>query len=488
MSARAGLRRGWCPSVLRPMPSGDGLLLRLGIPGGAMQAALARQIADCARRFGNGLVDLTRRANLQLRGVCETALPSLVARLASLGLVPPEEEPEAACNIMASPLAGIDPSAVCDIRPMVMALRECLASERALVALPAKFGFLVDDGGEPSLDDVDADIRFKAMFLPSGPRFLVGLGGHADAAVTIGSCAARDLPDAAIALARAFLELRGEEDEAPRRMGNLVGLLGAHAIARSARALIVAAPKQARAPTLSPRERGCFDEVEAGEGTVPLGILPLSLPSLTRGPPSPARGEGKPPIGFRLLDKRLGFLGVAAPFGRLASDQLERLAESAEETRGELRLSPWRAILVTNVTASQSEKLSHRFAGSGFITEASDPRLAVTACPGSPACLRATVSTRDDALLLAPLARSFAAEGIGMHLSGCAKGCARSGATCVTLVGHDGRYDLVLDGTTGDRPRRQGLTAEEAKTALVQIIADRATLAKARAGNLGRIR
>ena len=69
MSAVAELRRGWCPSVARPMPSGDGLLVRLNMPGGSVPLALMRGIASCARRFGNGLIDLTRRGNLQLRGV-----------------------------------------------------------------------------------------------------------------------------------------------------------------------------------------------------------------------------------------------------------------------------------------------------------------------------------------------------------------------------------------------------------------------------------
>src|SRR6202011_418022 len=119
VSARPDLRRGWCPSLLRPMPSGDGLLLRLHLPCGVLPPALARGIALCARRFGNGLIDLTRHGNLQLRGVGEAALPALQMQLCELLPSLAEDAPEAARNIVASPLAGLDPRAICDIRPIV---------------------------------------------------------------------------------------------------------------------------------------------------------------------------------------------------------------------------------------------------------------------------------------------------------------------------------------------------------------------------------
>ena len=102
-----------------------------------------------------------------------------------------------------------------------------------------------------------------------------------------------------------------------------------------------------------------------------------------------------------------------------------------------------------------------------------DPRLNVAACPGKPACARGTVSPREDALLLGRVAQGLCLSSpglIGLHISGCAKGCARSTATKATLVGRNGRYDLVIDGTADDPPMREGLTLEEAKIALEQIV------------------
>src|SRR5205823_4703406 len=61
-------RRGYCPGALRPMLSGDGLLVRLRLSCNEATPELARAIADWAARFGNGALDLSARSNLQMRG------------------------------------------------------------------------------------------------------------------------------------------------------------------------------------------------------------------------------------------------------------------------------------------------------------------------------------------------------------------------------------------------------------------------------------
>src|SRR5215470_331896 len=79
--------KGWCPSAFRPMLSGDGLVVRIRPRGGRLTAAQACGIADLAERHGNGLIDLTGRANLQIRGVREDCHEPLVVALAELALV-----------------------------------------------------------------------------------------------------------------------------------------------------------------------------------------------------------------------------------------------------------------------------------------------------------------------------------------------------------------------------------------------------------------
>jgi precorrin-3B synthase len=103
MSARVG----WCPGALRPMESGDGWLVRLRLTAGVLSLDRARAIAALARRHGNGLIDLSSRANLQLRGVTEASLALLTAELDALGLLDADADAEAVRNVVVSPLAGL---------------------------------------------------------------------------------------------------------------------------------------------------------------------------------------------------------------------------------------------------------------------------------------------------------------------------------------------------------------------------------------------
>jgi precorrin-3B synthase len=142
---------------------------------------------------------------------------------------------------------------------------------------------------------------------------------------------------------------------------------------------------------------------------------------------------------------------------------------------GELRLTPWRAVLVP-CAARDAEALRAMLMRVGLVTDPGDARLAVVACPGAPACARATTPAREDAEALAPLARALG-EGVTLHVSGCAKGCARAAPARATLVGRDGRYDLVIDGTVGMAPAARALTRDGAAALLARLAASLAEAA-----------
>ncbi len=112
MKSAAALEvKGWCPGALRPMRSGDGLIVRVRPLCGRFTPNELMALAEAAQRFGNGHIDLTRRANLQIRGASEETLPGLHEIIGGLGLLDATPEAEAVRNLMISPLAGIDPTA-----------------------------------------------------------------------------------------------------------------------------------------------------------------------------------------------------------------------------------------------------------------------------------------------------------------------------------------------------------------------------------------
>ena len=147
--------RGWCPSALRPMLSGDGFLLRVRPRGGRLTSAQASSLAKLATALGNGLIDLTGRANLQIRGVRKRDQDALAALLDRLSLVDANAECEARRNILVAPFwREGDPTQLLGVE-----------LERALAAtslrLPEKFGFAVDCGQMRVLVQAPADVRIE---------------------------------------------------------------------------------------------------------------------------------------------------------------------------------------------------------------------------------------------------------------------------------------------------------------------------------------
>ena len=91
----SGRVQGWCPGALRPMPSGDGLVVRVRPHAGRLVPEQALALAGLAEVHGNGLIDLGTRAHVQLRGVRKETLPALHAALSGLGLLDPDAGIEA---------------------------------------------------------------------------------------------------------------------------------------------------------------------------------------------------------------------------------------------------------------------------------------------------------------------------------------------------------------------------------------------------------
>ncbi|WOJ91013.1 precorrin-3B synthase [Methylocapsa polymorpha] len=423
MTAAASLRKGWCPGALRPMPAKDGFLVRLRISGGALSAVAMRRLAQAGRDHGNGLFDLSSRANLQMRGVSERSLPLLRKMLDDLGLLDQDAEAEAIRNVLASPLAGLD--APIDVRSIARSLEAALVRETELHGLPGKFGFLIDDGGALSLAHVPADVRFD--YSAERDAFAVRTGGSAREAAFLCDCEPRDVVDIALRLARAFMRLGLSMREPPRRMRELVAECGPASIAKAAGLSLAPAPEPE----------------------------PLAEPC---------------PIGLIRLEQETYSFGVGAAFGRLDAAMLETIADAAAIFgQDEIRLTPWRAILLPFVDAGRDKALRAHFAAENFIIDAADPRLAVAACGGAPACERGSTPTHADALSLASIARRLQETGVALHVSGCVKGCARQAATAYTLVANAGRYDLIQDGTAQDASPMQGLTLAQAQSVLEAI-------------------
>ena len=148
--------KGYCPGALRPMMSGDGLVVRVRPFLGRLEADQVQGIATLAAAHGNGKIDLSSRANLQIRGVRENHYAALVAGLDALALLDADADTESRRNILVTPFWVSGEGT----EMLATALTDTLQRADTL-ALPGKFGFAVDTGVAPVLQSASADIRFE---------------------------------------------------------------------------------------------------------------------------------------------------------------------------------------------------------------------------------------------------------------------------------------------------------------------------------------
>ena len=136
-------RRGWCPDIHAPLQAGDGWLLRVKPPFGLMPPAMTDSICNVASRWGNGVIEVTSRGNLQLRGIAGSRLDAARACLIACGAALADPVEEAQRNLAVSPLAGIDVA----VHPATAWVAETAAACLRVPGLPPKLGIVVDGGG-----------------------------------------------------------------------------------------------------------------------------------------------------------------------------------------------------------------------------------------------------------------------------------------------------------------------------------------------------
>jgi precorrin-3B synthase len=389
----APLRRGVCPGLSAPLPTGDGLLVRLR-PLGAIPFAVFGKLCALAAECGNGIVEITARGSLQVRGLSAATAPRFAAAVAELGIAAQDGVP-----ILTNPLAGLAADDIIDAAALAAALRQALAGLPFAAKLSPKISVAIDSGGALNLDTVAADVRLRAQ----GDALLqISLGGDAARATPLGCVAVDDGAEAAVRLLD-ILAQRGRNAWARA----VVASEGVHAF------------------------RSAVADLLRGEVT----------PSVTR---RPVEVIGT----HRLRDGSYAY-GTALAFGHADAALLQCLIQTAERAgASSVITAPGRTLIVVGLAAAEVSDFAAQAAQLGLITRPDDPRRRVIACAGTPLCASGQIATRAIAPRIAELLDGFAT----IHLSGCAKGCAHPTKATLTIVGSRSGCALVADGSAQDAP------------------------------------
>ncbi|MGO9903353.1 MAG: cobalamin biosynthesis protein CobG [Solirubrobacteraceae bacterium] len=213
-----GVVQDRCPGVMRLHEAADGMLARVRLPGGRVDARGLDGLADAAK-LGNGLIELTSRAAVQIRGLALESADPCAKILSAAGLLPSVAH-DRVRNILASPVAGRHPDALAQTDDLVAQLDRGLCEDESLAGLSGRFLFAVDDGTHLFGDHL-ADVTLVAA---GEDAFRLELGGGAPtlrialraAAASVALQAARELlQGGAFGLASRQADEPAERDRAP---------------------------------------------------------------------------------------------------------------------------------------------------------------------------------------------------------------------------------------------------------------------------------
>ncbi|MFJ8495365.1 precorrin-3B synthase [Streptomyces sp. NPDC094038] len=373
-----------CPGALRLHAADDGALARIRIPGGVLSVGQAQALGRAAQELGDGELHLTSRGNVQVRGLEPGSGSELAERLGAAGLLPSWRH-ERVRNIVASPLSGLDGRGFTDVRPWLRELDRLLCASEVTAGLSGRFLFALDDG-RGDVAGLGADVTLRAV--PGGGA-LLRLGASA----SVVPLPAEDAPRAALVAAELFLATAGDGAWRVSELGEHTPELVSATVHR------LRAPRPTAAPAWHLAAEPVPGSVTAPDGTTSLSVL--------------------------------------APLGRLTAAQWTELTTSA---RHELRLTPWRGVILP---ASPASRLPH-LAAVGLITDPASAWTGIGACIGRPGCGKSHADVRADAATaLGP------AGGLPVYWSGCERRCGRPHGDHVDVVAEqDGGYRVsaVRDG------------------------------------------
>lgn len=422
-------------------PAQDSFMLRLRIPGGILTAHQMRGLAAMAADWGSGRVDITTRANLQVREFQPKDIVRVLNKLQSLGLTARGSGADNIRNITASPITGLDPTELCDVAPLAEALHYTIFNSRDLYGLPRKFNVAFDNGGAISVVADTNDIGFvavrvgKGRSVPPGVYFrvlLCGITGHQQFAADCGLLLRADQTVAvAAAMIRVFSENGNRTDRKKARLKYLVDRWGVEKFLEETQKRLAFPLIQVAAEECEPR----LPIDRAGH----IGVHAQCQPDLQ-------------------------YIGISVPVGRLPVAQMLALDDVASRFgSGEIRLTVWQNLLIPNIHSVDLDEALAAIRAAGLDCTAGTVLRGTVACTGNQGCKYASTDTKKHAVELASLldARFKIEQPINLHVTGCSHSCAQHyigdiGLLGMKVKGEEG-YQVVIGGGSD---RDMGLARE----------------------------
>jgi ferredoxin-nitrite reductase len=391
-------------------PNKEAFMARLRIPGGLLKTFQVRELAGIAKELTSGYVQITTRANFQMRLIQPKDAPEVLRRIQSVGLHTRGAGADNIRNLTANPTAGIDPHELIDVMPLCQELGQIIINDRSFYDLPRKFNIAYNGGGLIGTVEDTNDVGARAVKVGDEILFCIALGGatgHKAFARDLGVLVKpSELNKVVVALVRVYIANGNRGDRKKARLKHLLETWSLEKYLAEAEKLI----------------------------GYQLRRTPADLKFQISNPEFPHSHIGVYPQ----RQKGLNYVGVAMPVGQIAPKQMLRVAEIADlYGSGEIRLTVWQNFIIPNVPDAYVETVKKALKKIGFDTQQSLLRGGLIACTGNSYCKFAQSNTKGHALALADyLDKKFALDTpINIHVTGCPNSCAQHYMGDIGLLG-----------------------------------------------------
>jgi ferredoxin-nitrite reductase len=412
-------------------------MMRLRVPNGIVNSDQMRFYADCVEPYGEGqgVVDITTRANIQLRGVQIEDAPKIIDGLHARNQTSFQSALDNVRNMVGSPLAGIDDQELVDTREFCNALNDLVSLDVTTNTrgnpvygnLPRKFNIAIsgsrDDFAHTHINDIGLQPTVHARTGQMG--FNVVLGGYMSI-----QRVAESIPvnmwipaerNSVVTLAAAILRLfRDESDRKDRAKARLIWLVEKYGVEDFKKTVIAEMDGYNRGVTVDeaqPAPAGSFVRREL------LGVHK-----------QPQSGKSR--------------VGILVPVGRLSVAECRHLADLADKySNGEIRLTVEQNVILPNVDDDKVKDLLSEQALTG------DSRLKVNAgkiegnvvsCTGAEFCGLALIETKSHAESIAQQLETLVNvdRSIRIHFTGCPNSCGQVQVADIGIMGGPARKEI----------------------------------------------
>jgi ferredoxin-nitrite reductase len=453
-------RLKWLGIFFRKRTPGQ-FMLRLRLPNGILTSGQMRKLAEILRPYGqDGVADITTRQNLQLRGLSIEDMPQVLRQLKEVGLTSIQSGMDNVRNITGSPLAGIDPDELIDVRGLTRKVQDMVTNNGegnpSFSNLPRKFNIAICGCRDNSVHAEINDLAFVPAFKEGKLGFNVLVGGFFSArrcAEAIGLDVWVDPRDVVPLCEAVLLVYRDHGLRANRQKARLRWLIDEWGLEK----FRVAVEQQIGHPLPRAAEK---DEVVWHKRDL-LGVH---------------------------AQKQLGlnFVGLHVPVGRLNVPEMRELARLAEVYgSGELRLTVEQNVLIPNVPDSRVGPLLQEPLLKKFSPNPGPLQRGLVSCTGNQFCNFALIETKNRAVALMEEleAELEIPQTVRIHWTGCPNSCGQPQVADIGLMGttvrKDGKpveaVDIYMGGEVGKDAKlgecvRQGIPCEDLKPVLVELL------------------